>query len=179
MHRATTLAAACVTAAAILVLPAISPAGERAKWFDGYEIEYLRAYETAHEADLDVGRNIVDDDLASGEAPGRKRVEVSTARMRAWLNPPEPETVEPVVSATYEAPAAAPASGGCPSYMAGEASSPTATNSLSGAYGCFQVIPSTAEAFDCDLSTMAGQYSCMEAICAGQGNDAWEAANPC
>jgi hypothetical protein len=70
-------------------------------------------------------------------------------------------------------------SGGCPSYMAGESSSPTATNPSSGAYGCFQVIPSTAAAHDCDLSSLAGQYECAGRICETSGDGAWVAADPC
>jgi hypothetical protein len=71
--------------------------------------------------------------------------------------------------------------GGCPSYMAAEASSPTATNPTSGAYGCFQVLPSTSKALGCDLSTMAGQFACKDEICATSGNGAWSAsgATPC
>jgi hypothetical protein len=65
--------------------------------------------------------------------------------------------------------------------MSGEATSATETNPSSGAYGCFQVTPSTRDLYNCDLSSMDGQFACMEAICAEQGNGAWSAsgATPC
>lgn len=94
--------------------------------------------------------------------------------------PPEPEPVsytEPVYEEpTYEAPATS--SGGCPSYMAGEASSPDAVNPTSGAAGCYQVLPSTAAAMGSACADV-NSTSCVSAICAAQGDDAWVAADPC
>lgn len=50
---------------------------------------------------------------------------------------------------------------------------PTAVNPSSGAYGLYQIIPSTAAAYGCDLSTIAGQHSCAREILANQGPSAW------
>lgn len=49
----------------------------------------------------------------------------------------------------------------------------TARNPSSGAYGAYQIIPSTARAFNCDLSTPGGQDACAAKIWAGQGRGAW------
>lgn len=75
--------------------------------------------------------------------------------------------------------ASATSSGGCPSYMSGEATSPTAQNP-SGAYGCYQVMPDTAAAMGSACADV-NATSCVAAICAAQGNDAWRAsgATPC
>lgn len=102
---------------------------------------------------------------------------------------PEPVTYEsaPAPSSEYETvysePAPAPAtttSGGCPSYMSSEASSPTDVNPSSGAAGCYQVLPSTAAAMGSACSDVNAP-SCVAAICAAQGNGAWSSsgATPC
>lgn len=100
--------------------------------------------------------------------------------------PPKPAPVPAVSSpAIVAAPTPAPVSvapapvstGGCPSYMAAEASSPSAVNPTSGAAGCYQILPSTAAAHGC---TDVGP-SCAAAICATEGPGAWASsgANPC
>jgi len=111
----------------------------------------------------------------------KARVRESADRMERWLNPLAPAPVEVSDPGNYEAPAApaAPASsGGCPANMAGEADSPTDVNPSSGAAGCFQVIPSTRAAMGAACADVNAP-SCLAAICAAQGNDAWVAANPC
>lgn len=100
--------------------------------------------------------------------------------------PPPPPKPSPVAQSTSTAPvvqSVAPApvsSGGCPSSMSGEASSPTAVNSSSGASGCYQVLPSTAAAMGSACSDVNAP-SCVAAICAAQGNEAWAASGstPC
>jgi hypothetical protein len=47
------------------------------------------------------------------------------------------------------------------------------TNPSSGATGRYQIIPSTASAYGCDLSTPAGQDACAVRIYHGQGAGAW------
>ena len=49
----------------------------------------------------------------------------------------------------------------------------SAYNPSSGAYGAYQIIPSTAAAFGCDLSSPAGQDQCAGRIWRGQGRGAW------
>lgn len=99
--------------------------------------------------------------------------------------PPAPKPAPAPTTSTYSAPTPAPApapvsSGGCPSYMAGEASSPTAVNPSSGASGCYQVLPSTAAAMGSACSDV-NSSSCVAAICATSGNAAWASSGstPC
>ena len=47
------------------------------------------------------------------------------------------------------------------------------TNPSSGATGRYQIIPSTAAAYGCDLSTPGGQDACAGRIYRGQGAGAW------
>lgn len=106
-------------------------------------------------------------------------------------NPPPPPKPAPTVATTSAAIAppapvtttVAPApvsTGGCPSYMSAEATSPTAVNPTSGASGCYQVLPSTAAAMGAACSDVNAP-SCVAAICAAQGNGAWASsgATPC
>ena len=166
-----------------LAAPAQTLAGP-AKWFEAdYKVDYLKTYAAAAEAGHDVGRNVVDDWLASGEEPQRWQVENKDARMELMLNPPP--APEPVVSDEPETVSSEPAysppaysSGGCPASMAGEATSPDAVNPTSGASGCYQVLPSTADAMGSACDDV-NATSCLDAICAAQGNDAWVAADPC
>lgn len=95
-------------------------------------------------------------------------------------SPAPAPTPTPTYSA-YSAPAPTTTStGGCPSYMSGEASSPTAVNSSSGASGCYQVLPSTAAAMGSACSDV-NSSSCVAAICATSGNAAWASSGstPC
>jgi len=97
--------------------------------------------------------------------------------------PPEPAPVTPVATAPSPepiAPAPAPTTGGCPSSMSGEADSPTDVNPYSGASGCYQVTPGTQQEMGAACSDVNAP-SCLAAICAAQGNSAWEASGstPC
>lgn len=49
----------------------------------------------------------------------------------------------------------------------------TAVNQSSGAYGAYQILPSTAAAHGCDLSTAGGQDQCAAKIWATEGRGAW------
>jgi hypothetical protein len=193
MPRALSLVAACVTAAAILLVPTAAgkqTVGEKNNGLSVCEETGLNKYEAAHakfgaEA---VGANLIDDGTAKHdpyELPEAVCWEW-TNRLDAMLNPPPPPEPEPAAAPveeasysepTYSAPAPA-SSGGCPSYMAGEASSPSDVNPSSGAAGCYQVIPSTAAAMGSACADVNAP-SCLAAICAAQGNDAWVAADPC
>ncbi len=98
--------------------------------------------------------------------------------------PPPPPVAAPsqsVAPATTVAPSVPTTSaGGCPSYMAGEASSPDAVNASSGASGCYQVLPSTAAAMGPACGDV-NATSCVAAICASAGNAAWASSGstPC
>lgn len=100
MPRISTLAAALTTATVILVpspAAAEAPKPDRSDWFDPCQIEYLDAYEKAHAEGFDVGANLVDDHGA-----GCAEIAESTARLKAWINPPEAAPA-PVESAPAEA----------------------------------------------------------------------------
>jgi hypothetical protein len=47
------------------------------------------------------------------------------------------------------------------------------TNPSSGATGRYQILPSTAAAYGCDLATAAGQDACAQTIYDHQGAGAW------
>jgi hypothetical protein len=189
----TPIACCLTTAIAILLLPALTSAtpkiGEKSNGFNLVEERYLHTYVDCWDAfKARCGRNIVDDQLSSGEVPSQGRVQRSIETMDRWLHPaPAPAIDSPTISTPAPAPvsvAPAPAStGGCPASMAPESGSAgySAYNPSSGATGCYQIIPSTAAAHGCDLSTPAGQDACAAEICATQGSGAWAAsgASPC
>ncbi len=92
---------------------------------------------------------------------------------------PQVQSVAPVP--TPAAPSVPTTSaGGCPSYMAGESSSPSSVNPSSGASGCYQVLPSTAAAMGSACADVNAS-SCVAAICASAGNAAWASSGstPC
>lgn len=126
------------------------------------------------------GRNLADDGVLTKRGPRRARpaeLRAAISTMENMLAPPAPAPV--VTSTTYSVPSTTTTttSGGCPSYMAGEASSPSAVNPSSGAAGCFQILPSTQAAYGCsDVGV-----DCAARICADVGNSAWVASGstPC
>lgn len=92
--------------------------------------------------------------------------------------PQSPSSIAPPAPTYSSVPPAS--TGGCPSYMSGEASSPTAVNASSGASGCYQVLPSTAAAMGPACADV-NATSCVAAICASAGNAAWASSGstPC
>lgn len=188
------LTTACLT---LLPAPAFGNPDVGAK-HNGYSKADERALETYVDASKAlgpvVGRNIVEDGWrrASGEVVPATDQQIAawSARLQTMLNPPPaPEPVATSGPAVQSAPvptpqvsvAPAPASsGGCPSYMAGEASTPDAVNGSSGASGCYQVTPGTAAAMGSACADVNAS-SCVAAICAAQGNAAWSSsgATPC
>jgi hypothetical protein len=158
---------------------------------NGYSVcdeQYLKLYnEFAKKFSIqDAGRNLVEYGVLGKDGKvdplTDERCQQEVAQFQAALNPPAPPQPQPqAVSAPVAPSAPAPtttAAGGCPASMAGEASSPTAVNPESGAAGCFQVIPSTRDAMGAACSDI-NSITCEQAICAAQGNGAWDAANPC
>lgn len=196
MRRFTPIVLSFTTAVAILV-PALASGnpeiGAKHNGFSKADERALVTYKDCWaEFKAKCGRNIVDDGLASGQPPSDAKVAEWTATMDRWLNPPKPPEPAPASSASdgVAAPAPAPesvapttattSSGGCPSYMSGEASSPSAVNPSSGASGCYQVLPSTAANYGSACADVNAS-SCVAAICASEGNYAWKAsgATPC
>jgi hypothetical protein len=94
---------------------------------------------------------------------------------------PVPEPTPTAASTPYVAPAPTTtsvptASGGysIPSYIVQcESGGSYTAQNPSGAYGAYQIMPSTASAYGCDLSTAAGQDSCAASIYADVGPSAW------
>jgi hypothetical protein len=162
--------------------------GQRENGFSLADERYLIAYEKAHKAGFDVGANLLASAWSDAEAVSDRRIRASTERLERWLNPPEPvmssfSTAEtPETSSTY--PVTTASSSGCsyPGVEDESGGSYSVVNPTSGAYGCYQVIPSTWEAHCSDLGRdPAGQDACAARICAAQGSGAWAAsgANPC
>lgn len=182
------------TAAVAMLLPALTTAtpeiGAKHNGLSICDEQALRLYARAHErfgADA-VGRNRVDDGklLESGRVVPEPHPCAWRDKLEAMLNPPEPvaasipESVAPAPAPVSVAPAST--GGGCVGMEAESGSAGYAAyNPSSGAAGCYQIIPSTAAAHGCDLSTPGGQDACAQAICATEGSAAWASsgANPC
>jgi hypothetical protein len=107
---------------------------------------------------------------------------------RMFAPPPKPVVVStpaPIVSATLAASYSAPApvatvsssSAGSVPACASESGTNYSTGSdntnPSGATGRYQIIPSTAANYGCDLSTPGGQDACAQTIYSHQGAGAW------
>lgn len=119
------------------------------------------------------GRNIVKFGLANGKRPSKAQVLKSIDVLRRMMQP------APVVSTPSTPSVGAAYAGGVPAELESIAQcesggSYTAVNSSSGAYGKYQILPSTAEAHGCDLSTPAGQDQCaVEIYAGGAGRGQW------
>ncbi len=180
------LALACVPILFASTTQATPQVGQKNNGLSKLEERYLQVYSSCwHAFQAQCGRNRVDDGNEDGTEPTDAQVRSSAQTMERWLNPPAPKpAAQPSVSvaAPTPAPTSVPttSAGGCPSYMAGEASSPDAVNPSSGAAGCFQVLPSTAAAMGSACSDVNAS-SCVAAICASAGNAAWAASGstPC
>jgi hypothetical protein len=95
--------------------------------------------------------------------------------------PPPPPEPAPAPAPEVSAPAPAPtttttSSGGysIPSYIVEcESGGSYTAQNPSGAYGAYQIMPGTASAYGCDLSTASGQDQCAAEIYADVGSSAW------
>jgi hypothetical protein len=155
----------------------------------GPKTAHARAYERAyHEVARKFGprtpgRNIVKDGLPGGRPLTDARVVASLVVLQRMLAPPPPPPAP-----TYSAPASsAPAPAAAPASSAGASGGPACasesgtnystgpsnTNSSSGATGRYQILPSTAAGYGCDMSTPAGQDACAQTIYDHQGASAW------
>jgi hypothetical protein len=178
MHR--TITAAIAATAILGATPATVGADPHTRC-DSTETKttYSRYYyRVAHvHGDRTPGRNIRRDGHTNGRKSTCADLRRSTRTFRRWLAPP----LAPV-SSTDVTPTSSRTSA---TYTGGRYSIPSsivmcesrgdygAYNPSSGAFGAYQIIPSTAAAFGCDLSTPGGQDSCAARIWAGQGRGAW------
>jgi hypothetical protein len=171
-------------AATTLSLPALAGStpqiGQKDNGFSKLDERYLVTYEDCWKAfKAQCGRNLIDDGLANGNLPSEARIQRSLDTMSGWLNPPEPAPVAQSQSVSLAPTPVAPAYGssGTPPESIKQCESGGdygAVNPSSGAYGAWQILPSTSAAYGCDMSTPAGQDACASEIWdGGSGAGQW------
>lgn len=182
-------AAILVVAASIAPTAAGSEPTIRAKTVDKFGRKQVQKYAHFHRKWTHrSGRNVVGRQIVKHGMPRRGRDRVASRRewrrtmavFRRWENPPRPPAPPPTLASTQPS-ASSSYVGGTGQYaipteivMCESGGSYTAVNPSSGAYGAYQIIPSTAAAYGCDLSTPAGQDSCAAKIWAGgAGRSQW------
>jgi hypothetical protein len=127
------------------------------------------------------GRNIVKDGVSSHRRASDAEVVASITVLRRMLAPaPTTTTTAATTTATAPVSSSAPVStggGGVPACASESGTNystgPDNTNPSSGATGRYQILPSTAAAYGCNLSTPGGQDACAQTIYANQGSGAW------
>jgi hypothetical protein len=161
------------------VASAASPAGANAP--SGPTRAHVRAYEHAYKAVAakfgrrTPGRNIITDGVSGGGTASDAQVVASLAVLERMLGP-APSSSSTATSYSSAGGSAAGAAGvpACASESGTNYSTgPSNTNPSSGATGRYQILPSTAAAYGCSLSTPAGQDACAQTIYAHQGAGAW------
>jgi hypothetical protein len=166
---AAVLAAAAVTPG-VAAAAAPSPAHSHA-----YEHAY---HEVAQQLGARVpGRNIIDDGTAHGAASDAETVSSLAVLQRMLAPAPSVSSSTSVASSADSSAVSAAGAAGVPA-CASESGSDYSTgsdntNASSGATGRYQILPSTAAGYGCDLSTPAGQDACAQIIYEHQGAGAW------
>jgi hypothetical protein len=170
MRHVPLCAGVAVAAAAALVPAAATARPTTPAHAHAYEHAYRRV---AHQLGTRVpGRNIVADGTLRGGRPSDAETVASLAVLQRMLAPAPAVTSTAPSSSSYSAGAAgvpACASESGTDYSTGADN----TNAESGATGRYQILPSTAAAYGCDLSTPAGQDACAQVIYEHQGAGAW------
>ena len=165
-----------------LVLAAVTPGGAAAK---PPTAAHSRAYEHAYQqvahklGKRAPGRNIIKDGVAARRAATDAETVSSLHLLERMLGAATSAGPAPATSAGATAAPAAPSAGagGVPAcasesgtnYSTGSSN----TNASSGATGRYQITPSTAANYGCNLSTPSGQDACAQTIYAHQGAGAW------
>lgn len=136
---------------------------------------HARAYERAYRQVVHMlgrrapGRNIVKD----GITVHRRATDAQTLASLSVLD----RMVAPGSSSTTVSPAAGTATGTLPACASESGTNYSTgsdnTNASSGATGRYQITPSTAANYGCDLGTSAGQDACAQTIYQHQGASAW------
>lgn len=174
-----------VVAAALIPAAALAPAASAKPVSKAHARAYEHAYHAvAHKLGREVpGRNIVSDGTLHGGRPSDATTLASLTVLRRMLDPAPAPAATPssdVSSSdasgevTGGSEAGAPGVPACASESGDDYSTgPDNTNSSSGATGRYQILPSTAAAYGCDLSTASGQDACAETIYEHQGAGAW------
>ena len=176
MKRYALPAGAAVLAAAA-VAPGVAAAAAPTR---AHRHAYEHAYhQVAHQLGARApGRNIIEDGTSHG-APTDAETVGSLAVLHRLLAPaPSVSSVSSTSSAVsaVSAVSAAGAAGvpACASESGDNYSTGSDnTNASSGATGRYQIVPSTAAAYGCDLTTPAGQDACAQVIYEHQGAGAW------
>jgi transglycosylase-like protein len=163
--------------AGTLALAAVAPGVASAKPpTTAHARAYQRAYhQVAHHLGRRVpGRNIIKD----GVGPGRRATDAESVRSLHVLERMLALRSASTITSTSASPPASSSTGAAVPACASESGSDYSTgasntNASSGATGRYQITPSTAAAYGCDLSTPAGQDACAETIYQHQGAGAW------
>jgi Transglycosylase-like domain len=140
---------------------------------------HAHAYERAyHQVARHLGRRVPGRDIIKNSVGrGRRATDAESLRsLHVLQNMLAPRSATP---ASTSASAAASSSTGaavpsCASESGTDYSTGASnTNASSGATGRYQITPSTAAAYGCDLSTPSGQDACAQTIYQHQGAGAW------
>jgi hypothetical protein len=119
------------------------------------------------------GRNILRDGTAKGRAATDAETMSSLAVLDRMLAPP-PTVTSSTSTVSYAGSSGASGVPVCASESGTNYSTDASnTNASSGATGRYQIVPSTAAAYGCDLSTPSGQDACAATIYEHQGASAW------
>jgi hypothetical protein len=136
---------------------------------------HVRAYQHAYREVASTlgarvpGRNIIDDGTARGAATDAETVSSLAVLQRMLAPAPSSSSSSEYGSSAGAAGVPACASESGEDYSTGADN----TNASSGATGRYQILPSTAAAYGCDLATPAGQDACAQVIYENQGAGAW------
>ena len=132
------------------------------------------------------GRNIIEDGVARSRRPTDGQTVASLHVLQRMLVP-SAATPTTATATTAASTAVSTAVSSSPVTTTGAAGVPACasesgsdystgasnTNASSGATGRYQILPSTAAAYGCSLSTPAGQDACAQTIYEHQGAGAW------
>lgn len=135
---------------------------------------YERAYrEVAHKLGRRApGRNIVRYGTGAHRRPSDRQTLSSLGVLQRMLTPSPSSS-----GASASTPTAAAGGGGVPACASESGTNYSTgadnTNPSSGATGRYQILPSTAAAYGCNLGTSAGQDACAQTIYQHQGAGAW------
>jgi hypothetical protein len=179
---------------ASLALAAVAPGGHATKTpalhrADAPTPAHARAYEHVYAQVVrefgprTPGRNIIKDGFGPHQPATDAETVASIAVLKRMLTPapapaPTRSTTPTAASTVTPSPQVSTGGGGGLPSCASESGSnystgASNTNSSSGATGRYQITPSTAANYGCNLSTPGGQDACAQTIYANQGASAW------
>ena len=138
---------------------------------------HAHAYERAYRQAVHLfgrrapGRNIVKDGISAHRGATDGQTVASLAVLERMLTPAPSTTAASPTAGTGNGTATVPA---CASESGSDYSTGSEnTNGSSGATGRYQITPSTAASYGCNLGTPAGQDACAQTIYQHQGAGAW------